>query len=228
MALGTYVEILHYVEDTAAAGDYYARLGLAALGEDVYTDGRYHLHLLAGEGANPSLRYFGSDLAALSASGLDCADGSLTSPAGIRIQLSEDPPPRQLPHDNVARAQDITRLGKFGELSAMIPDLEVEAAFWEACGYDTLGKYTMPQPWGIFCDSHFLIGLHQDDIDEPFAICHFAPDMKEVNAQLIDEGFDLKPFESGDIPADLTYQRLMTPYGLLFYLFTGDISEAKP
>ncbi len=228
MRLGTYVEILNYVDDTEAAGAYYQRLGLVALGGDVYTDGRYHLHLIKGDGANPSLRYFGCDLAALSARGLDIRDGMLISPAGIVILLSEESPPRELPHDNVARAQDITRLGKFGELSAMIPDLEVECAFWEAAGYDTLGKYTQPQPWGIWCDRLFLIGLHQDPIDEPFAICHFAPDMKAVNTQLQAEGFELKPFEAGDLPADLAYQKLMTPYGILFYLFTGDISEAKP
>lgn len=228
MRLGTYVEILHYVDDLAAAGAYYQRLGLVALGGDVFTDGRYHLHLIQGQGANPSLRYFGCDLADLSARGLDIRDGTLTSPAGIHIQLSEAAPPRDLPHDNVARAQDITRLGKFGELSAMIPDLEVECAFWEAAGYDALGKYTMPQPWGIWCDQLFLIGLHQDDVDEPFAICHFAPDMKEVNTQLQDEGFALSPFTAGDLPPDLAYQKLMTPFGLMFYLFTGDISEAKP
>ncbi|MCY3779203.1 MAG: hypothetical protein OXG78_02750 [Chloroflexi bacterium] len=228
MRLGEYVEILNYVDDTAAAGAYYEKLGLAPLGGDVYTDGRYHLHLITGSGPNPSLRYFGSDLDALRESGLDIVDGTLTSPAGVHILLSADPPPRELPHDNVARAQDITRLGKFGELSAFIPDLEVECAFWEAAGYDVLGKYTMPSPWGIWCDKLFLIGLHQDDVDEPFAICHFAPDMKEVNGQLIAEGFDLQPFESGDLPADLTYQKLMTPFGILFYLFTGDISDANP
>ena len=228
MALGTYVEILNYVEDTAAAGDYYQRLGLAALGGDVYTDGRYHLHLLAGEGANPSLRYYGCDLAALRARGLPIKDGKLVSPAGLHILLSDEAPPRELPHDNVARAKDITRLGKFGELSAMIPDIEVEGAFWDAAGYEILGKYTQPQPWGIWCDKLFLIGLHQDDVDEPFAICHFAPDMKAVNESLLEEGFELTPFEMGDLPPDPAYQRLMTPYGTLFYLFTGDISEAKP
>ncbi len=228
MKLGSYVEILNYVDDTAEAGAYYQKLGLVALGDDVFTDGRYHLHLLQGSGPNPSLRYFCSDLDALEARGLEIAGGTLKSPAGVHILLSSEPPPRQLPHDNVAKAQDITRLGKFGEVSAMIPDLEVECAFWEAAGYDVLGKYTTPQPWGIWCDQLFLIGLHQEDIDEPFAICHFAPDMKEVNASLLAEGFDLKPFESGGLPDDLTYQKLMTPYGILFYLFTGDISEAKP
>ena len=228
MKLGAYVEILHYVDDTAAAGAYYQKLGLAPLADDVYTDGRYHLHLLSGDGENPSLRYYGSDIAALKASGLDVSDGRLISPAGINVLLSDEPPPRQLPHDNVARAEDITRLGKFGEVSAFIPDLEVEAAFWDAAGYDTLGKYDQPSPWGIWCDSLFLIGLHQEDTDEPFAICHFSPDMKSVNGQLIAEGFDLQPFETGDLPDDLTYQKLMSPYGLLFYLFTGDISDAQP
>ena len=217
MALGTYVEILHYVNDLSGAGDYYQRLGLVALGDDVYTDGRYHLRLLAGPAAPTSLRYYG------------CAsDGAMTSPAGITIQMSSEPPPRSLPHTNIASAPDITRLGKFGELSAMIADLEVECAFWEAAGYTTLGKYTAPQPWGIWCDKLFLIGLHQAESADGFAICHFAPDMKTVNAQLLAEGFDLQPFESGLPPDDLSYRKLLTPYGQLFYLFTGDISEAKP
>ena len=228
MKLGTYVEILHYVDDIAAARDYYQRLGLVALGDDVYTDGRYHLHLIAGEGSNLSLRYFGSDIDALQAAGLDVADDRLISPAGVNILLSSEPPPRELPHDNVARAPDVTRLGKFGEISAMIPDINVECAFWEAAGYETLGRYEQPTPWGIWLDQLMLIGLHQDDVDEPFAICHFSPDMKEVNGQLKAEGFDLQPFDSNSAPDDLSWQRLMTPFGLLFYLFTGDISEAQP
>ncbi len=228
MKLGAYVEILHYVDDLAAAGDYYQRLGLAALGEDVYTDGRYHLHLLPGAGSNPSLRYFGSDIDALQARGLPIDGDRLVSPAGIHILLSSEEPPRQLPHDNVARAADITRLGKFGEISAMIPDLEVEAEFWESCGFATLGKYAQPSPWGIWLDELMLIGLHQDDVDEPFAICHFSPAMKEVNADLLEEGFDLQPFDVSAAHDDLSWRKLMTPFGLLFYLFVGDISEAQP
>ena len=229
MKLGSYVEILHYVDEPAAAGDYYQRLGLVALGDDVYTDGRYHLHLVQGEGPNPSLRYFGSDIDALKAGGLDIKDDRLISPAGINILLCSDSPPRDLPHDKVAKAPDITRLGKFGEVSAFIPDLDVECAFWEAAGYETLGRYAQPSPWGIWLDQLMLIGLHQEaDSDEPFAICHFSPDMKEVNGQLKAEGFDLQPFDTSGDPDDLTWQKLMTPYGLMFYLFTGDISEAQP
>ena len=228
MKLGSYVEILHYVDDAEAAGAYYQKLGLVALGDDVYTDGRYHLHLAPGEGSNPSLRYYGSDIDGLKASGLGIVDDHLVSPAGVNILLSSEPPPRQLPHDNVARAQDITRLGKFGELSAFIPDINVECAFWEAAGYETLGRYEQPSPWGIWLDQLMLIGLHQEDVDEPFAICHFSPDMKEVNGQLKAEGFDLQPFDTSSDPDDLTWQKLMTPYGLLFYLFTGDISDAQP
>lgn len=228
MKLGSYVEILHYVDDTTEAGDYYQRLGLVALGDNVYTDGRYHLHLLAGGGPHPSLRYYGSDIEALRASGLEIKDDCLISPAGINILLKGDSPPRQLPHDNVAKAQDITRLGKFGEVSAFIPDINVECAFWEAAGYQTLGRYEQPSPWGIWLDQLMLIGLHQDDVDEPFAICHFSPEMKEVNGQLKAEGFDLQPFDASGDPDDLTWQKLMTPFGLMFYLFTGDISEAQP
>ena len=112
MKLGTYVEVLNYVDDTAAAGAYYSKLGLSALGDDVYTDGRYHLRLLAGEGENPSLRYFGSDIDALKSSGLAISDNMLTSPTGVKILLDAKAPPRQLPHDNVAQAPDITRLGQ--------------------------------------------------------------------------------------------------------------------
>ena len=228
MKLGSYVEILNYVPDAAEAGAYYQQLGLEPLGDDVYTDGRYHLHLLAGAGINPTLRYFGSDIDGLKARGLPIHGGRLESPAGINILLSSAPPPRQLPHDNIAKAPDITRLGKFGELSAFIPDLPVEAAFWEAAGYSALGRYEQPAPWGIWQDEFFLIGLHQDAVVEPFAICHFHPEMKSVNADLLAEGFALRPFDTAGDPADLTYQKLLTPYGILFYLFTGDISDASP
>ncbi len=228
MKLGTYVEVLNYVDDLAAAGAYYSKLGLSALGDDVYTDGRYHLRLLAGEGENPSLRYFGSDIDALKASGLDISDNVLTSPTGVKILLDASAPPRQLPHENVAKAQDITRLGKFGELSVMTDDLETEAAFWETVGYQTLGKYTEPMPWGIWCDDMYLIGIHQYGMIEPFSITHFDPEMKAVNEQLVAEGFKLEAFMENPDEGDLTHATLMTPYGIKFYLFTGDISEAKP
>ena len=228
MKLGTYVEVLNYVDDTAAAGAYYSKLGLSALGDDVYTDGRYHLRLLAGEGENPSLRYFGSDIDALKSSGLEISDNMLTSPTGVKILLDASAPPRQLPHDNVAKAPDITRLGKFGELSVMTDDLETEGAFWEAVGYQTLGKYTEPMPWGIWCDDMYLIGIHQYGMIEPFSITHFDPEMKAVNEQLVAEGFKLGAFMESPDEGDLAHVTLMTPYGIKFYLFTGDISEAKP
>ena len=228
MKLGTYVETLNYVADVAEAGAYYAKLGLVALGGDVYTDGRYHLRLMHGDGENPTLRYFGSDIAALGGAGLDIEAGELRSPTGVRIILDESPPPRTLPHENIAKAPDITRLGKFGELSVMCDDLEVEAAFWEAAGYETLGKYTQPMPWGIWTDGMYLIGIHQYGMIEPFSITHFAPDMKDVNTDLVAEGFELEPFMDAPADGDLTHATLMTPYGIKFYLFTGDISEAKP
>ena len=228
MKLGTYVELLNYVDDTVAAGAYYSKLGLVAVGDDVYTDGRYHLHLLTGEGENPSLRYYGSELDALKESGLELVDNTLTSPTGVKILLDAAPAPRQLPHDSVAKAPDITRLGKFGELSVMTDDLETEAAFWEAAGYETLGKYTEPMPWGIWCDEMYLIGIHQYGMIEPFSITHFDPNMKDVNAKLVEQGFELEPFMDSPDESDLTHATLMTPYGIKFYLFTGDISEAKP
>ena len=159
-----------------------------------YTDGRYHLRLLIGEGENPSLRYYGSELDALKESGLELVDNTLTSPTGVKILLDAAPAPRQLPHDSVAKAPDITRLGKFGELSVMTDDLETEAAFWEAAGYETLGKYTEPMPWGIWCDEMYLIGIHQYGMIEPFSITHFDPNMKDVNAKLVEQGFELEPF----------------------------------
>ena len=228
MKLGSYVEVLNYVDDAAAAGAYYEKLGLVALGGDVYGDGRYHLHVIEGTGENPSLRYYGSDIEALRAAGLDITDNAMTSPTGVRVLLEAAPPPRQLPHDNVARAPDITRLGKFGELSVMCADLEIEAAFWEAAGYESLGKYSQPMPWGIWCDGMYLIGIHQYGMVEPFSITHFDPDMKAVNEQLAAEGFALERFMDAPDDGDMSHATLMTPFGIKFYLFTGDISEAKP
>ena len=184
MKLGTYVEVLNYVDDSAAAGAYYSKLGLVAVGDDVYTDGRYHLRLLIGEGENPSLRYYGSELDALKESGLELVDNTLTSPAGVKILLDAAPAPRQLPHDSVAKAPDITRLGKFGELSVMTDDLESEGAFWESAGYETLGKYTEPMPWGIWCDEMYLIGIHQYGMIEPFSITHFDPQYERGQCEI--------------------------------------------
>ena len=103
----------------------------------------------------------------------------------------------------------------------MTDDLETEGAFWEAAGYETLGKYTEPMPLGIWCDEMYLIGIHQYGMIEPFSITHFDPNMKDVNSNLVEEGFELEPFMDSPDDSDLTHATLMTPYGIKFYLFTA-------
>lgn len=229
MKLGTYVEVLNYVDNTKTAGEYYAKLGLKAVADDVYGDGRYHLRLVKGDGDNPTLRYYGCDIDALKASGLDIKDNKLSSPQGVQIEFSEDAPPLTLPHDDVTIAPETTRLGKFGELSIFVEDLEIEGKFWEQSGYRVLGnKYSEPMPWGIWTDDLFLIGIHQYSMVEPFSITYFRPDMKDINHALADEGFQVEAFMENPNEGTLTYATLMTPYGIKFYLFTGDISKANP
>lgn len=229
MKLGTYVEIVNYVDDTSTAGDYYTKLGLKPVATNVYTDGRYHLRLEQGDGATPTLRYYGADIDGLKASGLEINDNKLSSPEGVAIELVADAAPLSLPHSKIATAPDTTRLGKFGELSVFVSDLEVEGAFWESCGYDVLGqKHADPMPWGIWTDKMFLIGIHQYGMEEPFSITHFDPNMKDINEALADEGFEMQAFMENPDDDTLTHATLMTPYGLKFYMFTGDISEANP
>ena len=199
------------------------------MADDVFSDGRYHFRLVKGDGANPTLRYYGSDIKALKASGLDIKDNTLTSPQGVKIELTSDVPPLKLPHDNVATAPETTRLGKFGELSIFVDDLEVEGAFWEKCGYRVLGtKHAEPMPWGIWLDDMYLIGIHQYGMVEPFSLTYFRPDMKDINTTLVEEGFKLESFMESPDDNSLEHATLMTPYGIKFYLFTGDISEANP
>lgn len=222
MKLGTYVEMVNFVndaDDLNAAGEYYLKLGLKSVVNDVYTDGRYHLRLEQGEGKTPTLRYYGSD-----------KNETLTSPEGVQIETRTDEPPMMLPHDDVTVAPDTTRLGKFGELSVFVNDLEVEGAFWEKHGYKVLGnKHSDPMPWGIWTDDLFLIGIHQYGMEEPFSITHFDPNMKDINKALMEEGFELVPFmEDNSKEGEIEHATLMSPYGLKFYLFTGDISKANP
>lgn len=229
MKLGTYVEVVNYVDDPKTAGDYYAKLGLKSVADHVYTDGRYHLRIEKGGGATPTLRYYGCDVEALKASGLDIKDNKLSSPEGVPIELVSDSAPLNLPHKNVTIAPDTTRLGKFGELSIFVNDLDVEGAFWESCGYDVLGqKHADPMPWGIWTDNMFLIGIHQYGMEEPFSITHFDPNMKDINQALMDEGFAIEAFMENPDDNTFTHATLMTPYGLKYYLFTGDISAANP
>jgi len=228
MALGTYVEIVNYVGDTAQAGAYYQKLGLQQVTDDVYTDGRYHLRVEQGDGANPTLRYYGCDLDTLKADGLDIQDNTLKSPQGVVIELIPDAPPLQLPHTDVMEAPATTRLGKFGELSIFVTDLPTEQAFWEACGLTTSGVEQDQWAWGIWTDGMMLIGIHEYAIEEPFTITHFHPDMKDVNATLKKEGIAIAPYEENKDDKVVTHATLMTPYGLKFYFFTGDINKDNP
>lgn len=231
MKLGKYVEVVNFVDDTKAAGAYYAKLGLTHIANNVYTDGRYHLRVEQGDGANPTVRYYGCDLDALKADGLDIKEGKLKSPTGLVVEVVADAPPLKLPHDDITRAPDTTRLGKFGELSVMCDDLEVERKFWEQCGYIVLGDvHTDEAPWGIWTDDMYVIGIHQYGEGEPFSITHFDPNMKAINKALMDEGFPLDGFMGEEITdkANTEHATLMTPYGLKFYLFTGDITRENP
>jgi hypothetical protein len=63
---------------------------------------------------------------------------------------------------------------------------------------------------------------------EPFSITYFHPDMTNINQTLVDEGFQLEAFMENPDDNTLTHATLMTPYGIKFYLFTGDISQANP
>ena len=229
MKLGTYVEILNFADNASELGAFYRKLGLNKVAEDVYSDGRYHLRVIQGKGETPTLRYYGCDVDALISAGLPVKDKTLTSPQGLKIELSDDMPPLQLPHDDVASAPETTRLGKFGELAVVVNDLEREAAFWEQCGYATLGKYTDPMPWGIWTDNMHIIGIHQYEAGIPFAITHFDPNMLDVNTQLVSEGIAVEVFDDdGTGSGNLSHGKFTAPNGQLFYLFTGDISREAP
>jgi len=228
MPLGPYVEIINYVDDPAAAGDTYQKLGLNQTADNVYTDGRYHLRVVNGEGANPALRYYGVDLDAVKARGLTVTDNQLKSPRGVTVELFTEAPPLNLPHSDVMRAPATSRLGKFGEFSTFVHDLPTEQAFWEQCDFATNGVQNEPYNWGIWTDDLMLIGLHERDIDQPFTITHFDPNMKAVNNALKADGFAVQPIPEVEDKNDLSYTTLMTPFGVQFYLFTGDVTPENP
>jgi len=185
--------------------------------------------VVKGAGENPMLRYYGCDIAALKAAGLAVTDDNqLKSPKGLTIELVTDAPPLQLPHSDVMRAPDTTRLGKFGELSAFIGDLPAEQAFWEKCGFATSGVQEEPYSWGIWTDGMMLIGLHEQPIEQPFTITHFDPNMTAVNDALKADGFAVEPIPDLEEGAELSHTTLMTPFGMQFYLFTGEISPENP
>jgi len=228
MTLGSYVEIINYVDDTVQAGAYYQRLGSSEVTTDVYTDGRYHLRVVQGTGINPTLRYYGCDIEALSAKGLYITDGKLTSPQGVTIEVTADAPPLSLPHDDVMLAPDTSRLGKFGEFTIFVDDLPAERAFWEQCGFASDGVQPGGYRWGIWTDNMMLIGIHETDTSDPFTITHFDPNMQATNDALKAEEFELKPLDDLPDKTVLTHTTLINPHGIQFFLFTGDISKENP
>lgn len=225
MKLGSYLEIVKQVPDLAKSGEYYSKLGLNKVADNVYGDGRYHLRLEQGSSTSPVLRYYGSDIPALKASGVSInSDNSITSPGGITVELHADAPPLQLPFSEFMSAEPSTRLGKFGEFAIFVPELKTEAEFWEKVGYSALHQMADPEPWGIWLDGLFSIGIHQPAIDVPVAITHFSGDMLAVNTALKNEGFAIETFtDDGTGTGTLEHSKLTTPDGLLFYLFTGEI-----
>lgn len=235
MKLGDYVEIRARVADREAARTFYQALGYVPVSEsdDVLTDGAIRLRLATTDTPDVHLAYYGCDLEAVRAAGVDLRDNVIVDPYGTRALLLAEASDVPMPEGSPTMRPPNLRLGKMGEYSLSVGSFEQTAAFWTGLGFEALHTTTTPYPWGIFTDGLIVLGIHEhvavsdSNINPhtvPPAITYFAEDMPDRIRRLRREGIDILPaFEIGESDAPIDNGRMVGPGNILFYLFTGEI-----
>ena len=109
-------------------------------------------------------------------------------------------------------------LGKFGEYSLGVADLQAASDYWQTLGFQEAFRTDQPYPWAILSDGLLVIGLHQTDNFSGPILTYFAGDMEEkVVALRADD-----PDWIEDLPEVGGYETT-SPDGQRFFLFQGDI-----
>jgi catechol 2,3-dioxygenase-like lactoylglutathione lyase family enzyme len=216
MKLGDYVEIQTAVGDVAAARAFYATLGFQPVAADVVTDGSLNIRLLPGESQAPTLRYAGSDPAAV-------GDGTpIPAPGGISIIRTAEPSDAPMPPGDALTRSPISRCGKFAEFALPVADLDAACAFWQDHGFEQLHYGAGDSPYAILSDGLIVIGLHQTtDFAAPH-ITYFALDAADRITALAAAGVAMRPVPP-EMDGQVVNAAFTGPGGQHFFLFHGEI-----
>jgi hypothetical protein len=220
--LGNYAEVVTVVEDVAAAVAFYARLGFKALDADTLTDGCINLQLVTADMPTPTLAFYGSDPAAVRATGITLDDASgFTAPGGLYVRLHAAARGLPMPA-GTPLSRENALLGKMGELSCPVADAAAAFDFWTGLGLAHLHVEAVPYPWGIVGGDLIMLGIHQTTEYTVPTLTYFAPNMPDAIAALRADGVAMRPFPP-DAAEPWTQVGLTGPGGQELFLFTGEI-----
>jgi catechol 2,3-dioxygenase-like lactoylglutathione lyase family enzyme len=109
-------------------------------------------------------------------------------------------------------------LGKFGEYSLGVADLQSAIDYWQTLGFQLAYRTDQPYPWAILSDGLLVLGLHQTDNFSGPILTYFAADMEEKVVRLRADD----PYWIEDLPEVGGYETT-APDGQRFFLFQGNI-----
>lgn len=244
MKLGIAVQIVRVVNDLAETQPFYEKLGFHKLKESsksnkwvLFTDSKINLLLEEGDVRYTGLNYFNPNFAEIL---------SEMEEQGIQL-VSKTPKTENLPEsatfldpegfkfnivnyiDEISTKADLQRkslvdIGKFGELSHSVKDIDSKINFWTKLGYEVFVKETDPYPWAVLVDGKMILGLHQDEWgpgNTETTLTYFDPKMEEIIPKLQEKGIVMEQFQDFSIESGNAIAR--APDGLQIFLFQGDV-----
>jgi catechol 2,3-dioxygenase-like lactoylglutathione lyase family enzyme len=209
--LGAYVQVALGVSDWESEVDFFQELGFRVLDEMMepypfatLTDGTIILSI-----ANDGMEYMGLAYIdknmpikadELKDRGWNFVMGDTFESGDFDFGVIEDPDsvglamitinPAFLPSANIRSKGP---LGKFGEFTVVVSDLEESIEWYESVGFELNGKYASPYLWAILTDGKMLLGLHQTN--EPWynqvAITYFSMEAKSIIEDLQAKGIEV-------------------------------------
>lgn len=228
--LGTYAEIMLATSQPRRSWAFYQPLGFREVREGVLTDGSINLRLEPGEFLSPTLRYAGSDIERIAAlfrkdkrkrTEKRTGQAEFRDPSGrVRIQLQHRKSATPMPAGTPTSRKPISRLGQFGEFTIPVRSLPEALFFWTKLGYEPLHMAQIPYHYAILSDGLMVIGLHESK-QPRVTLTYFAPDMADRIAALRADGVDVQPVGPGQ--GGEGSGSLISPEGMMFYLFTGEV-----
>jgi predicted lactoylglutathione lyase len=200
----------------------------------IMTDGRIFIGLYQFDFPSPTVGIYcddiQSDVNEIAKSGLELeqfadSNGSLeaaqaVSPAGVPFFLQ----PASV-FEQPDREEPFSKAGLFGELAIPVKEFEAEVSFWQQVGFEFAGgPYDDPEKWGILGNRTLPVGIHETTHYDQPALTFFSTHQSDMISELKESGTEFQwSMENEDGVTENA--ALLTPNGILVFLFTGDLSE---
>lgn len=208
--LGSFVQVAIGVEDLEAEKAFYEKFGFRVI---VQSDEPYPFFQMTNESVilnlsqdgmtYQGLAYFdkamGERVIALEKEGFEILMKETQDDGTFNFGVIDDPDgygiglinydPWQMMEGDIRKPCD---LGKFGEFTFPVSNLDASIAWYESIGFELDSRYEQPYPWAIMNDGKMMIGLHQT-IEAYYkgpSMTFFSINSDEVITELLDKGLE--------------------------------------